>query len=88
MGVRRRPHAICMWCAGPNSSKTGRLLKIDAGEPVLHRDDARRKHGSPAMTVDLGSARQWTAPFIDRAVAFLGRLVADLGHSDDDDGRR
>lgn len=53
------------------------VLKIDAGEPGSI-ETTFVEHGIPAVTVELGSARQWTAPFIDRAVAFLGRLMTDL----------
>ncbi len=53
------------------------VLKIDEGEPGSIETTFVR-HGIPAVTVELGSARQWTAPFIDRAVAFLERLMVDL----------
>ncbi|RYP51501.1 hypothetical protein DL768_003185 [Monosporascus sp. mg162] len=64
------------------------VLKIDAGEPGSIETTFVR-HGIPAVTVELGAARQWNTSIIDRGVAFLERLLVDLDilPREEDDGK-
>lgn len=53
------------------------VLKIDGGEPGSV-ETTFVEYGIPAITLELGAAKQWRKPFIKRAVDFIDRLMVDL----------
>jgi predicted deacylase len=53
------------------------VLKIDEGEPGSI-ETTFIEHGIPAITLELGSPKQWRKDLIQRGVDFLDRLLVDL----------
>ncbi|KAF2124786.1 hypothetical protein P153DRAFT_350048, partial [Dothidotthia symphoricarpi CBS 119687] len=75
-----------LWCyadfRAPYVSRLAKLLqpdtlKIDVGEPGSI-ETTFVTHGIPSITVEMGQAKVWNTSLIDRAVAFINRVMLDL----------
>ena len=53
------------------------VIKIDPGEPGSV-ETTWVDYGVPAITLEIGPAKQWNSDLIDRGEAFIYRLLADL----------